>query len=135
MRSVSCQVPMMVKSARAMAATPSLGQPDILILNLYGQRGRCISSWNSWVRLAQMSSVSMQEYSQRAGPTQQLMVRSAEPEPPRSNPASVSSSKQGCRLLVLVPSSMTSPVEPWKLVRPLPYFSQISQILRRASVV
>ena len=40
----------------------------------------------------------MQAHSHRAGPTQALGVRRAEPEPPRSKPASDRSSKQGWRV-------------------------------------
>jgi hypothetical protein len=37
---LSRQVPMIDKSARAMEATQSFGQPAILNLNLYGKAGR-----------------------------------------------------------------------------------------------
>ena len=40
----SFQVPITERSARAAAATQSFGQPAHLILNLYGNGGRCSSS-------------------------------------------------------------------------------------------
>jgi len=47
-------------------------------------------------------------HSHRAGPTQAVGVLRADPDPPRSNPASVSASKHGWRFAVLVPSRMIS---------------------------
>src|SRR5574341_673287 len=72
-------------------------------------------------------SVSKQAHSHRAGPTQQLGVRITEPDPPRSNPAWVSSLKVASSSSVRVPSRMMSPVDPWRLVRPEPCRSQRSQ--------
>jgi hypothetical protein len=66
-------------------------------------------------------------------PQQALGVRKAEPEPPRSNPASVSALKVGSSSSVVVPRKMMSPVEPCMLVRPEPCFSQMSHSVRRAS--
>ena len=77
---------------------------------------------------------SKQAHSQRAMPTQQEGVRTAEPEPPRSNPACVSSWNVGSKLSVVVPSRMMSPVEPCILVSPEPCRSQMSQIVRSASL-
>ena len=82
-----------------------------------------------------MSRVSMQAYSQRPGPTQQLGVRMSLPEPPRSKPISARSSKQGCSALVGAPSRMMSPVAPCMLVSPLPCLSHTSHSWRSFSVV
>ena len=68
-------------------------------------------------------------------PQQQLGVRMSEPEPPRSKPRSVSSLKTGSKASVTQPKKMMSPVDPWKLVKPEPCFSQMSQSLRRMSEV
>ena len=77
---------------------------------------------------------SKQAHSHRAMPTQHEGVRTAEPEPPRSNPACVSSWNAGSRWSVVVPSRIMSPVEPCMLVRPEPCRSQMSQMVRRASL-
>ncbi len=79
--------------------------------------------------------MSKHAHSQRAGPTQQLGVRTTDPDPPRSKPASVSSANAGSSDSVFVPRRMMSPVEPCMLVSPDPCFSQMSQIVRSASVV
>ena len=82
-------------SERATDATQSFGQPANLILDLYGNIGRCSSSWYS-VRdvVAGIQRVDAGVLA-AAGPTQQLGVRMSEPEPPRSKPISVRSSKTG----------------------------------------
>ena len=79
--------------------------------------------------------MSKQAHSQRAGPTQQLGVRTTDPDPPRSKPFAVRSAKAGSSDSVFVPSRMMSPVAPCRFVSPDPCFSQMSQIVRSASVV
>ena len=61
-------------------------------------------------------------------------MRTAGPAPPRSKPISLISSNAGCTFLVLQPWNMMSPDWPWKAIRPEPYFSQMSQNLRRVPV-
>src|SRR6266545_1575113 len=113
----------MEQSARAIDAMQSTAQPAVLNLNLYGNAGLCISSCHSWVMLYVISRVSIFDHSHRDGPTQQLGVLNAEPEPPRSQPRDENSAKSGSRFSVVVPRRIKSPVEPCRLVRPLPYLS------------
>ena len=54
----SFHVPMIDMSDRATEATQSFGHPANLNLNLYGNAGRCSSSWKRWVMSLHAFSVS-----------------------------------------------------------------------------